>query len=110
MGFEQGENYQIANSRNQTQTITTTSVKISEMLRPGIREAIILGNNSVGGQVLTISIGTPSAANAGIVLLPGAVWSEYQDARFDPTNDTIYCISSAAGGILTIYERIKVIQ
>jgi len=97
-----------SNSRNETKAVGTTSIKVSEMLQPGVREVIVIGNVSTGGQIVTISIGRPSAANAGIPIYPGSVWSEYQDARFNPSNDEIWLIASAAAGSVSIYERIKV--
>ena len=101
--------YQVANSRNEVRTIGTDSVKISEMLRPGIRQIISLSNRSTAGQTLTISIGRPGKDNEGIPLLPGYSWVETEDAKFNVNSDEIWVISDAIGGTLSIYERIKVI-
>lgn len=95
---------------NTQQTINATAVEISGERgnRNGIRRSIIIINTSTGGQTITIAIDSPAVANQGIVLSAGGLWSDNADGGYLPTQKQITAISSAAGGLLSIQERVIV--
>jgi len=94
--------------RNSSQTIGTTQEAVTLQVRDKQRELITFVNTSTGGQIITLSLGQEAAAGAGIVLYPaGGSWSEAIDATFIPSELKWYAVSSAAGAILAIHERIK---
>ena len=97
------------NNRNTTITIGTTATKICERLPLGIRKVLVIGNQSLAGQIATLGIGGAVAANNGINVLVGGKWVESIDSRFEPTNEEIWAIGTAADTILTIYERLAVV-
>ena len=93
--------------RNETMTIGTNSVLISEaQIGKSQRKALVITNTSVGGQVMSLTWGQEAAAGIGVVLYGTGSWSESLDSKFTPSNERIYAISSAAGGTLAIHERI----
>ena len=96
------------NNRNVSQTIGATSAQIAPELMPGERYVISIVNTSVGGQVISISIGQEAVAGVGIVLNPSGSWQESVDSAFRPTEKGFWAVSSAAGGTLAIHERIVI--
>jgi len=88
------------------QTIGTSSVNISRLQPIAKRVLFSLTNISTGGQVITINFGQDAVAGQGIVLSAGGFYIESADAGFSPTNEDIYAISSLAGGLLAIQERV----
>jgi len=97
-------------NRNVSQTIGTDATIISEQTSPPDteRKLVTLVNASTGGQIITIAIGDIAVSNQGIPLNPGGYYHESHDAGFTPTQSHISAISSAAGGTLSIQERILV--
>jgi hypothetical protein len=67
------------------------------------RQEIFLTNT--GATVITLSIGTPAVANAGIVLYPSGFWFSSVSAGYLPPQQDIYAIGSGAGGSLGRTER-----
>jgi hypothetical protein len=67
------------------------------------RIALILSNTSIGGQVITISLEKEAVTGAGIVLYPGGSWDRSPEQK--PPQAKISAISSAAGGLLSVYEE-----
>jgi len=95
-------------NRNDQLTIGTDSFVVTEQKdnQNARRSSIILINTSVGGQIITLTIGAPAVANKGIVLAVGGSWNDSRDGGYWPTQQQIEAISSAAGGLLSIQERI----
>lgn len=93
---------------NTQTTVGTDAVEVSQERgnRNGIRRSVILINTSTGGQILTIAIDNPAVAGYGIVLNPGGLWTDNADGGYLPTQKQITAISSAAGGLLSIQERV----
>lgn len=92
--------------RNAAMTIGTTSTIVSTNLLEKQRRVLVLINTSIGGQTITLSWGQEAVANQGIVLTPNGSWSESIDSVFVPNELQIYGVSSAAGGTLSIHERV----
>jgi hypothetical protein len=92
--------------RNEQVTVGTTSTSVSAAPTAGQRYALSIVNTSTGGQTITLSWQTQAQANAGVVLYPAGTHSESVDSAFIPLNTEIFAISSAAGGSLSIHERI----
>lgn len=93
--------------RNAKLSVTnTSSALVSPYIAGETRKVIALTNASTGGQIITLSWGNQAVANQGIVLQPGQSWVESIDSFYIPSNQDIWAISSAVGGILAIQERI----
>lgn len=92
--------------RNATQTIGTDSAEISPEQYGTQRTVIFISNNSTGGQTISISLRDEAKAGEGIVLSPGGYYQDTIDAGYKPSNLRVCAISSAAGGIISIHERI----
>lgn len=99
-----GENY-----RNSSIDVGTDLVEVSRAVPVGKRIEIILTNVSTGTQKITLSIGGHAASNAGIVLSPGGSWFASEQAGYRVTQEQITAISSAASGILAVFERNEVL-
>ena len=87
-------------------TVGATSIEVLPMTSPR-RTRYVLRNMSAGGQVITISHGKNKAAvtNEGVPLYPGE--PEYDSdsgGGYLCFDGAIQAISTAAGGILSIYE------
>ena len=95
-------------NRDTSATIGTSSVIVAEDLWENDRVEITLTNISSGGQVISIAIDGEAVANTGKVLSPGGFYAASEGDGFKPTKKRISAISSAAGGILAISERIRV--
>lgn len=94
-------------TRNTALTIGTSQIIVSNEISQGQRTVINLTNASTGAQVISISIDGQPTAGSGIVLYPGATWTESIDGVFKPTNKGIIAISNGAGASLAIHERIN---
>lgn len=70
------------------------------------RQSLIISNQSLGGQIITIAIGSEAVAGAGIVLGVGSSWADTADGAYKPTQSQITAISSAAGGVIALQERV----
>lgn len=93
--------------RDVTIAVGTTSVELSGEITEHQRKVIVITNVSTGGQIITLAIGKEAVANQGIVLYPTGAWAESIDSQFIPTNKRIAAIASAAGGSVTIHERVE---
>lgn len=96
------------NIRDESVTVGTSVVKISESQTNAERTVLILTNTSTGGQTISLGFGAEAKSGSGIVLSPGGFHSESKDAGFRVTNKLITAISDLAGGTLAIHERILV--
>lgn len=92
-------------SSNSSVTVGTTSTQVSGDCFQQ-RSAIVITNTSIGGQIISLSIGQEAIANAGIQLGPGGVYQDSRDGAYFPSNQQINAISSLAGGTLAVHERI----
>lgn len=97
-------------NRNVSLTVGATVTMVSEEVQYPTheRKVISLINTSTAGQVITIAIGDQAGLGSGIVLNVGGYYHESHDAGFTPTQNFITAISTAAGGTLSIQERIIV--
>jgi len=97
-------------NRNQALTVGTSAVTLSEQVQYPTNERKVFSviNTSTGGQKITVSIGDEAQGAAGIVLSAGGYYHESHDAGFTPTQSRITAISDAAGGTVSIQERIIV--
>jgi len=94
--------------RNTTLTIAATSMRISEAVYNGQRAVLILKNTSTGGEIISLAIGQQAVANSGLVLKQGETMTMAKDSGYNPTNQDINAIGSAATATLAIYEEIEV--
>jgi len=92
--------------RNAQLTIGTTSSIVAPEVMGNQRRVLVLNNTSTGGQVITVSWEQEAVAGKGIVLYPGGSWSEAVDSGYIPSPKQVYAVSSAAGGLLSIHERV----
>lgn len=95
-------------NRNERLTIDTSAsvVSIEKFNGNARRSSITLINTSTTGQVITIAVGETAADGHGIVLNPGGVWQDSRDGGYWPTQSQITAVSDAAGGALSIQERL----
>lgn len=94
---------------NRNLTVGTTNTLVSEECYQQ-RSCIVLTNTSTGGQVINIVIGQEAKTGIGIQLAVGGVYQDSKDGTYNPSNAQINAISSAAGGTLSIHERILMKQ
>jgi len=66
-------------------------------------------NISTAGQEISISVSDEAGANKGIVLDVGGSYVESRDSNFEPTNNRICAVSSAASGKVAVCERLQVL-
>jgi len=92
-------------TNNRSVTVAVTSTRISEQCFQQ-RSAIVLTNISIGGQEISISIGSEAILGTGIVLSVGGTYQDSRDGRYMPSNEQINAISDVAGGVLAVHERI----
>ena len=92
--------------RNTSLTIGTDPVVISEEQYNTQRTVIMVINTSTGGQNITVSPEDVATAGNGILLHPGGFYQDTQDSGYKPTNKRLSAVSSAAGGTVSIHERI----
>lgn len=93
----------IEGSRNAQVTVGTSTQNV---LKPKPRKVLSLRNSSTGGQVITLQIGEIAAVlNEGVVLSPGQAWTENTSEGYECWDGSVQAISTAAGGVLSIFER-----
>jgi len=92
---------------NKQITILTTATIVSQEKDNGNlrRVAIMVQNNSTGGETISIAIDKEAVAGEGIVLSPGGTWSDTAEGGYDPTQKLITAVGSAATATLAIQER-----
>jgi len=90
---------------NKTLTIGAASQEISV---PKNRTAYSIRNCSVGGQIVSITLSNTDIAvdNVGIVLTAGQSLVESDSENYECWSGSIRAISSAAGAVLAIMERV----
>jgi len=94
-------------SNSSVATIGTTMIMVSEEKKASARRIVFtLQNVSTGGQVISVAFGQNPIAGQGIVLNPGGFYGEVQDAAFATTQERIMAISTLAGGLLAVTERV----
>lgn len=94
------------NIRNESVTVGTSPVIVSEAKTASERSVLFLTNTSTGGQTITVSAGDVAAVGKGIVLSPGGFYQDSADQGYKPTNDRVTAIASAANGTLAVHERV----
>lgn len=92
-------------ARNATVTIAATATQVLPMTSPP-RTRYVITNMSVGGQVITISFGQSKGPvlNEGIPLGAGDVIMDSDSEGYECFKGEINAISTAAGGILAVFE------
>jgi len=91
-------------TRNDTVAVDNTSLRVCQP-NSG-RSVFVLRNSSAGGQIITIAQGNVAVvAEKGIVLTPGQAYSETNGEGFQAWKGEIQAIASAAGGVLSVFER-----
>jgi len=95
------------NSRSQEFTIdsSTTEISADHTGSPGKRVRLILVNISTAAQVIKIAVGQEAGANLGIPLSVGGHIEWIQDV-LPITQARVTAYSSAAGGLLSVYEEV----
>ncbi len=96
----------VENIRDTVETIGTSASVICLEQHNAQRSVLILTNTSPAAQIINLSFGGEAQVGKGVQLSVGGYYTEAIDAGFKPTNKQITAISSAAGGTLTIHERI----
>jgi len=92
--------------RNESLTVGTTAIIISPQLVSGQRNVFTVVNTSGAAQVVTLSLGIPAQAGAGVVLYPTGTFFDSKATEFLPSNLAWYAIASAAGATIAIHERV----
>lgn len=91
-----------------TQISVTVGASNTEILNePGVspRIDIVLTNTSTGGQVISLGFGIPAVAGLGIILYPQDTYVFSRAQNYDPPQNTINGIASAAGGTIAVFAR-----
>ena len=91
---------------NRSLAVDTTSVTVSDTLYNGKRNVLFISNTSTGGQNITIAVGQEATAGQGIIIGPGGFYQDSKGEDYNPTNEEVNAISSAAGGTIAIHERV----
>lgn len=93
--------------RNGSVSVGTTAVLLSPYLADRLRKALVITNTSTAAQIIYLSWGSPAIVGQGIPLVSaGSSWTESIDSAYVPSVQDIWAISSAAGGTISIQERI----
>lgn len=92
--------------RNAKVDVGTDSVVVSTEQYGTQRTVLFITNISTGGQSITISPADEAKAGEGIVLGVGGFYQDAIDSGYKPTNRQISAISSAAGGQVSVHERV----
>lgn len=97
-------------TRNTSLTVGTSLVQVSanKIGGPG-RVGINLRNSSTGGQIISLAFSDAesAAANKGIVLAAGQNIADFTSEGYSAWQGNISAISSAAGAVLSIFERVR---
>ena len=94
-------------TKNISVTVGTTQLEVSPECYQQ-RSAIVITNTSIGGQVISISIGEEAKAGQGISLSPGGVYQDSRDGAYMPSNRQVNAISNLAGGTIALHERVLI--
>ena len=103
----------VVKTTEQTRNVTLTIGNAAQVevcpSREGSQVLILertISNNSTGGQIISLAYNAEAVAGQGIVLQPAACRVEAYDGHYRPTLTNLNAISSAAGGSLSVFERI----
>lgn len=93
---------------SETQTIGTSAsvVSVEKGNANGRRIVFIIQNTSVGGQVVSLGFGSEAVASSGIVVNPGGYWMDSKDSGYEPMQQQVTAIASAAGATIAVFERV----
>lgn len=91
---------------NASVSVGTSNVELFKELLIGQVNAQSFVNTSTGGQIITLAWDADAIAGAGVVLYPGASWSESKDSTFIPSNKRISAIADGASASLAIHRRV----
>lgn len=89
-------------------TITNTSMVISQAVYGSTRLALSLQNISTDGSIISIAFGKDATANQGIVLKEGQSYIFSADAGYTPPDAQITAISDTGTGVLSIHEELRI--
>ena len=96
------------NVRNDVLAVGITSVNVSPEPIGKKRKAIVLTNTSAGAHIISICLGDNAALqNRGIPLQVNERMVDVSSEGYECYQGPIKCISSLAGGQLTILERFE---
>lgn len=97
------------NIRNTQIDVGTSPVVISEEQdgTTSERSVIVITNISTSTQVITISPADEAQATKGIPLNVGGWYCDSAEGGYKPTQRRITAISSAAGGSVSVHERVQ---
>lgn len=69
------------------------------------RNELVITNSSPAAEQITLSFGKPAVVDAGVLLLPYAVYFASNTSGFNVYQGDIYGISDGAAGQISIFER-----
>jgi len=92
--------------RDDVITVGATSAEVSPEIDTQ-RNVLVITNTSTAGQIISLAFAKEAVAGKGIILYPTGSWAESIDSAFKPTKARITAIASAAGGSVTIHERVE---
>jgi hypothetical protein len=97
-------------NRNDSVSVGTTEFQLLPLRPEGQRIVYSIKNTSTGGQKITLAFGIDVTAisGKGVQLNPGESWVESVETTFQPTHEPVHIVSDNAGGLIAIYERIKI--
>jgi len=95
-------------TRNAAVTIGLTVVQLSQRVNTGERVEFSIRNNSTGGQLISLFFSDLETATsgAGISLSAGQSITQSHDTGYKPWQGNMTAIADAAGGTVSIYERV----
>jgi hypothetical protein len=96
-------------TRNDSLTVGTSNVLVSQNKGAGVRTSVLLRNNSTGGQTITLNFSDFEAAVSGygVVLAVGQSLTDASSEGYICWQGNINAIASGAGAVLSVYERVK---
>jgi hypothetical protein len=93
--------------RNDTLTIDTTAVVVSEEKINSERTFISVINTSSGGQAVSVSFDAEAANGHGFVLYPGGSCHDNTQQGSKASQRVVTAISDLAGATIAIHERVQ---
>ena len=95
--------------RDASYTLATTSQVILDTIPPNARrKAFIITNTSTGGESVTIGHGGDAISGRGIVLWPTFTHGESRGEQFNPYQNRITALGSAATATIAVHETLEV--
>ena len=93
-------------TRDLVETIPVTPMIISEAVHNGVRQAIVLRNTSLAGEIISVATGAEAKNGQGIVLYQGDERILSRDGGYTPPQTFITAIASVGTATLSIHEEI----